>query len=361
MQHLLKKIGFLCAFSLPLTVVVGYYMGNWWNYSNIVYVFVLIPLLDELLGKDQHNLSPTEATAATQDNFFNTVLYVWVYIQVVFLLWSAYVVSTNTLSTAAYIGFCISVGLVTGGVGITVAHELGHKTAYFDRLHAKILLMTVCYMHFYVAHNRGHHVWVATPKDAATSRLGENFYSFWLRTVVGSWQEAWDLEKERLLKKNKGVWVWENEMLKAMVFPFLFAGSIFIVLSVWQGVMAYEWLLFFVFQSIIAFSLLELVNYIEHYGILRKELAPNKYEKVNPLHSWNANQLLSNLFLFQLQRHSDHHANALKPYQTLNDMPDSPQLPAGYPLMILTALCPPLWFKLMNPRLQQWKMSQQVG
>jgi alkane 1-monooxygenase len=360
MQQLLKKIGFLCAFSLPLTVVFGYYMGGGWNYSNIVYVFVLIPLLDELLGKDHHNLSINEAVAATQDTFFNAVLYVWVYVQLVFLAWCAYVVATHTLSVLNYIGFCVSVGLVTGGVGITVAHELGHKTAYADRLHAKILLMTVCYMHFYVAHNRGHHVWVATPKDAATSRLGENFYSFWLRTVIGSWQEAWHLEQERLRKKNITVWSWENEMVKAMVFPLLLATTIFVLLSLWQGVWVYEWLLFFVFQSIIAFSLLELVNYIEHYGILRKEIAPNKYEKVNPLHSWNANQLLSNLFLFQLQRHSDHHANALKPYQTLNDMPDSPQLPAGYPVMILVALFPPLWFRLMNPRLQQWRFSQQT-
>lgn len=146
-------------------------------------------------------------------------------------------------------------------------------------------------------------------------------------------------------------------MLQFAVAPVLFCAVLTLVLSLVAGELLWKVPVFFVVQSIIAFSLLEMVNYIEHYGILRREIAPNRYERVNPLHSWNANQLLTNFFLFQLQRHSDHHANANRRYQVLRHIDESPQLPYGYPTMIMIALVPPLWFKLMNQRLEHWKMG----
>jgi alkane 1-monooxygenase len=253
-------------------------------------------------------------------------------------VWGAYAVTTQKLTTPIeWIGFVIGFSLVTGGIGITVAHELGHKKSKLEQFYSKLLLMTVCYMHFYIEHNRGHHVQVATPDDPATARKDENFYAFWFRSVFLGYGHAWQLEKERFT-----------------LLPIAFCTVLTFGLSLLNGRLVWEVPVFFFTQSILAFSLLELVNYIEHYGIVRKVVA-GKYERVNPLHSWNSSHLISNFFLFQLQRHSDHHANAIKRYQVLNHYDNSPQLPFGYPTMILIALLPPLWFAKMNPLLNTWK------
>jgi alkane 1-monooxygenase len=249
----------------------------------------------------------------------------------------------------------MGVGLVTGGIGITVAHELGHKKSKLEQFYSKVLLMTVSYMHFYIEHNRGHHVQVATPDDPATARFNENFYSFWFRSVFHGYAHAWQLEKESLQRKGHSVWHWRNEMIWFTLAPVLFGGLVTLIISQLSGRIVWEVPILFITQSVIGFTLLELVNYIEHYGIVRKQDNSGKYERVNPLHSWNASHLISNFFLFQLQRHSDHHANAIKRYQVLNHYDESPQLPYGYPTMILMALVPPLWYARMNPLLNIWK------
>jgi alkane 1-monooxygenase len=262
------------------------------------------------------------------------------------------------ISWVGYVGFLLSMMSFTSN-GINVAHELGHKKSYLARFHAKLNLMTTCYMHFYIEHNRGHHVHVATPLDPATSKKNQTFYAFWLQTVIGSFKSAWKIEKERLAKKNIPFFnIIENEILKAIILPLLWITCMTIILSFWVGSFVYIVPLFFFSQSFLAFSSLEAVNYIEHYGMLRKEIAPNKYERVNPLHSWNSNHFISNLMLFQLQRHSDHHAYASRPYQVLRHFEESPQLPFGYPVMIIMALIPPLWFKVMNKRLENWQKMQ---
>jgi alkane 1-monooxygenase len=237
--------------------------------------------------------------------------------------------------------------------GINIAHELGHRKEKWCRFWAKVNLMTVCYMHFYIEHNRGHHVNVATPLDPATSRKNQWFYAFWFQTVLGAWASAWRLEARRMKAKNLPTYALQNEMWLCILLPLAFAGVMFW----WGGTVG---ILFFFLQSLMAFSSLEIVNYIEHYGIERKLLPNGKYERVNPLHSWNANHLISNLFLFQLQRHSDHHANASRPYQILRHFETSPQLPFGYPVMIILALIPPLWFAVMNKRLENWKLQNEL-
>jgi alkane 1-monooxygenase len=255
----------------------------------------------------------------------------------------------------AWIGFVLSVGLVTGGIGITVAHELGHKKAPLEKFYSKVVLMTVSYMHFYIEHNRGHHVQVATLDDPATARKNESFYAFWVRSVFRGYAHAWQLEKESLSRKGLPPFSFKNEMIWFALLPLLFCALLTLMLSLINERMVWEVPLFFFTQSFLAFTLLELVNYIEHYGILRKEISPAMYERVNPMHSWNASHLISNFFLFQLQRHSDHHANAVKRYQVLNHYDASPQLPFGYPTMIMIALLPPAWFALINPRLDVWQ------
>jgi len=351
----IKKIGFFTAFILPALVVVGFALGGYFNFLALVFAFVVLPVLDQLQGVDRTNLTDEEAVAVHDEYYYRFVTYVWTYVQLGFVVWGAYVVGAGLLtSVAEWVGFVLSFALVTGGIGITVAHELGHKKSAVERFYSKALLMTVCYMHFYIEHNRGHHVYVATPLDPATARKHENFYAFWIRSVVGGYLHAWRLERESLAKKGRSMWSVHNQMIHFFVLPFLLCGVLTALFSTtaWWAVPV-----FFFAQSIFAFTLLELVNYVEHYGIMRHEISPGRYERVNPLHSWNASHLLSNFFLFQLQRHSDHHAHAAKRYHVLKHYDQSPQLPFGYPTMILLALIPPVWFAMMNPRLQHWEQT----
>lgn len=355
-MEILRRIGFLTAFILPGIVITGYYLGDAWNFLAVGFVFLFINAVDQLRGLDTTNVSDYDAKQVGIEFYYRFVTYLWVYIQLAFMAWCFWVVATGELTRGyEWVGFIIGVGLVTGGIGITVAHELGHKKPKLERFYSKVLLLMVCYMHFYIEHNRGHHVTVATPEDPATARKGESFYPFWLRSVFVGYAHAWQLENSRLKNQNKKVVSLDNSMIWFTLLPVLFCLLITFVFSFVLGKVVWAVPVFFFSQSLVAFTLLELVNYVEHYGIVRKQVSPGKYERVNPLHSWNTSYRISNFFLFQLQRHSDHHANASKRYQVLNHYDESPQLPFGYTTMILIALIPPLWFATMNPRLKKWE------
>lgn len=361
-MNFLKKLGFFTAFIIPSLVVAGYYLDGWWNYLAVGFSFVLMPLIDQQMGIDTSNVTESEAKIKGEEFFYRFVTYVWTYLQISFVLWGCYVIGTGNINTTPeWIGFVLSFALVTGGIGITVAHELGHKKSSLERLYSKILLMTVSYMHFYIEHNRGHHVLVATPEDPATARKNESFYAFWVRSVFGGYAHAWKLENESLRRKGLPAFHWKNTMIWFLILPFIFCAVVTAIFSFIAGNMLWQIPVFFFAQSFLAFTLLELVNYVEHYGIVRKELEPGRYERVNPIHSWNASHLLSNFFLFQLQRHSDHHANAIKRYQVLNHYDVSPQLPFGYPTMIIIAGLPPLWFAIMNKRLEEWSSKEMAS
>lgn len=354
----LKKIGFFSALILPVLLVLGYELGgaNLWLIHG--FVFVLVPVMDYLINTDTTNVPKAAISKVTQEYFYRFVTFAWVYIQLAVVIWGFYVVSTTDFLVWEWLAFTSGVVLVTGGIGITVAHELGHKSEKIEQFYAQILLMTVSYMHFFIEHNRGHHVRVATLEDPATSRLGESFYAFWWRSVTGGYFSAWELERTRLAKKSLPFWSLRNQMIWFQLLPFGFAALAFVGFSAVFNRLVWEVPVFFFAQSILAFSLLEAVNYLEHYGMERKRLESGAFEKVTPLHSWNASQRVSNFLLFQLQRHSDHHAFAYKRYQVLNHYDESPQLPAGYSAMILVAFVPPLWFAVMNPRLEKWKQLQ---
>jgi alkane 1-monooxygenase len=351
----LKKLGFYSAFILPVLFITGFLRGGLEIYAIHIFVFIVVPFLDYLIQKDTVNVPDHEISEINKEKFYRLVLYTWVFVQLAVLIWAFHYVAFNPLSIWEWIAMTTGTALITGGVGITVAHELGHKKGNLEQFYAKILLMTVCYMHFIIEHNRGHHVKVATPEDPASSRLNENFYSFWWRSVKDGYWSAWHLEKERLVKKDLKVLSIQNQMVLFFILPILFIVTVTLLFYFLESPF-YGWIpLFFFLQSFFAFSLLEIVNYIEHYGMERKLLSNGRYEKVNPLHSWNASQRISNFMLFQLQRHSDHHAYAHKPYQVLNHYDESPQLPAGYSAMLILALFPPIWFKIMNPILFEWK------
>ncbi|HMP98997.1 MAG TPA: alkane 1-monooxygenase [Cyclobacteriaceae bacterium] len=355
----LKKLGYLIPLVLPLILVFRFEQGGWHLYGTVIFAFIILPAIDYLIGLDTANVPKEEENSAAEEFYYRFVTYAWAFVQMGLVIWAAYVIGTGKINTTfEWIGFILSFGTITGGIGITVAHELGHKKSAWERFLAQVLLMTVSYMHFYIEHNRGHHVTVATPEDPATSRKDENFYSFWFRSVFMGYLHAWKIELESLRRKGKAAISIYNNMIWFALLPLVLCATLTLTSSWYHGYFVWQIIPFFFAQSVIAFTLLELVNYIEHYGIERREISPGKFERVNPLHSWNASHMISNFFLFQLQRHSDHHAYAHKRYQVLKHYDESPQLPFGYSTMILIALLPPLWFALMNKRLEHWKAMQ---
>ena len=359
MKSFLRKTGFFTAFIIPALVIAGFYIGGYGNFLAILFSFLILPAIDQFCGIDTSNVPDKEVKVVAEDFFYRFVTYAWTLVQLACFGWVVVAVTDGALTTSAeWFAFTLSFSLISGGIGITVAHELGHKKSALEKTYAKILLMTVTYMHFYIEHNRGHHVHVATPIDPATARRNEGFYAFWIRSVFGGYLHAWRLEKTRLAGDGKHWLHSSNEMIRFAVLPLVFCALLTLLGSILRDRFTYEIPLFFFAQSFFAFTLLELVNYVEHYGITRREVSPGRYERINPLHSWNASHMLSNFFLFQLQRHSDHHAYAYKRYQVLNHYDESPQLPYGYPTMILLALVPPLWFHLMNKRLDHWREVQ---
>ncbi len=249
------------------------------------------------------------------------------------------------LTPVEQLGLAATIGCI-GGIGINTAHELGHKREASERWLSKIALAQSFYGHFYIEHNRGHHVRVATPEDPASSRLGESFYAFWPRTVLGSLRSAWHLEARRCARRDQHPYRPGNDVLNAWLMSAVLWGA----LGLWLGPVV---LPFLVVQALIGLTLLEVVNYMEHYGMRRQEVGVGhrrRYERVDPSHSWNSNNVATNVLLYHLQRHSDHHANPTRRYQTLRDFEESPVLPTGYAGMILIALVPPLWRRVMDPR-----------
>jgi alkane 1-monooxygenase len=358
-MSIIKKIGFFSALILVFTLGLGYYLEGWWNFVTIGFVFIIIPFVDSMIGKDPENISDSNIKIISDETYYRMVTYLWVFVQLGVIVFGAYAVTFGKVNTPIeWIGFILATSLITGGIGITVAHELGHKKSKLEQFYSKTLLLTVCYMHFFIEHNKGHHVHVATPSDPASSRKGEHFYKFWIRSVFKGYASAWNIEIKNLRRKGKSLFSFQNQMIWFHILPILFCSLLTVLCSLLLGGFAWQVPAFFFMQSILAFTLLEQVNYIEHYGIVRNQTSDGRYERVTQLHSWNANQLVSNFFLFQLQRHSDHHLNAIRRYQVLKHYDESPQLPYGYPTMIILALLPPLWFRMMNPRLENWKSGQ---
>lgn len=308
----------------------------------IAFVYTILPALDYWIGTDQHNPPESAVKALESNRFYRYLTYLYIPIQYTVFVWGAWAVTQWDLSWFGYLGVALSVGGV-GGVGINTAHELGHKKATLERWLSKITLAQTCYGHFFVEHNRGHHKNVATPADPASSRMGESFYSFLPRTVIGSAKSAWQLEKDRLQRQGKSVWHWQNENLQAWAMSVVLWG-------VFLAIFGWVLLPFLLIQAIYGFSLLEAVNYVEHYGLARQKLSNGRYERCQPEHSWNSNHLITNLLLYHLQRHSDHHANPTRRYQALRHYSDAPQLPSGYAGMILLAYFPPLYYRVMDHR-----------
>jgi alkane 1-monooxygenase len=312
-----------------------------WFYGPVL-VFAIFPLLDLVIGMDARNPPDSVIKWLEQDRYYRWCTYLYLPIQYAGLVFACWLWSDGQLSTLDSVGLSLTVAMVSG-IAINTAHELGHKRASIERWLSRVALAQSGYGHFFIEHNRGHHVRVATPEDPASARLGESFYAFLPRTVIGSLRSAWELERVRLARLQRSPLTPANDILGAWAMSVVLFAALVAVF----GVVVLPYLLL---QAAIGFSLLEVVNYLEHYGLLRGKRDDGRYERTRPEHSWNSNSAASNVLLYHLQRHSDHHANPIRRYQALRHVDEAPQLPTGYAGMILLALLPPLWRRTMDHR-----------
>ncbi|MEU1548159.1 alkane 1-monooxygenase [Nocardia sp. NPDC005745] len=326
---------------LPSQLVLHTGSAVFWWIGPII-VLIVIPVLDWAVGVDGSNPKDEDYELLSNDRYYRWCTYLMLPVQLIGLVVASYMWAGDELSTVDKFGLATTLGFVSG-IGINAAHELGHRVEHMERWLAKIALAQSGYGHFFVEHNRGHHVRVATPEDPASARLGESLWEFLPRSVSGSFRSAIALERERLARKGKGWWSVHNHILQAWSMTLVLFGSLIAAF----GYQVLPWLLL---QAVIGFGLLETVNYVEHYGLLRARRPNGRYARCSPRDSWNSDHLVTNIFLFHLQRHSDHHANPGRRYQTLRTSEQAPQLPAGYAAMIVLAAIPPLWRWMMDDR-----------
>lgn len=318
--------GYQIALGLPLLISYG-----------------LMPLLDYLIGEDENNPPEAVVPQLDADRYYRWLTWATVPLHFVALVGCAWWVGTQGLSWWAVLLLAYVAG-TDSGLGINTGHELGHKHTLIEQWLARLVLAVPAYGHFTVEHGRGHHRFVSTPDDHASARMGETIYRFVLREIPGGIRRAWALEAERLAQLGHGPWSLRNTMLQS------YAVTALLQLGL---VAAFGWLMlpFLAVHNVVAWWQLTSANYVEHYGLLRERLPDGRFEPPQPHHSWNTNHLVTNLATFHLQRHSDHHANPSRRYQSLRHFEQLPQLPSGYFGMFPLSYVPPLWFRVMDPRL----------
>ena len=325
-----------------ITAFLAHGVGVW---LPLVYAWFIIPLLELFIKPDASNLSEAEEELAKRNRLYDFMLYLIVPLQYFALGLFLYNITSTTQPWFDTVGKTMVMGLLCGTFGINVGHELGHRTARGEQLLAKLLLLTSLYMLFFIEHNKGHHKRVATPEDPSSARYGEALYLFFFRSIVFSYRSAWKIAARDAEKKGHRAFSLHNEMLRFHLVQAAFVAAIFFLFG---GLTA----LLFLVAAVQGILLLETVNYIEHYGLQRRQIAEGKYERALPVHSWNSNHVIGRVMLFELSRHSDHHYLASRKYQVLRHHEDSPQMPTGYPGMMLLATVPPLWFSVMNRRVK---------
>ena len=340
---IMKDLKYLAAFSIPLMAIIGLSFKGYWVWATPVFAFVCIPILELIFPVDTNNLEEEDADSKLKRKIFDWLLYLNLPIVFGLVIYALFIVSTEPLATYELVGLIFSIGIVLGVNGIIVAHELGHRQTTNERFIGKALLLPSFYMHFYIEHNHGHHLHAATPEDPATARYNQSVYSFWLTSTIRQYFNAWRIQKKLLMNNKQSFFSPKNDMLWYAVFQL----SYLLVVGILFGATA---LMFVFFAGIVGFVLLETVNYIEHYGLLRLKTKSGRYERVKEMHSWNSNHVIGRIVLYELTRHSDHHYKSSKKYQILDCHDESPQMPYGYPTSMVLAMVPPLWFKIMNKR-----------
>jgi alkane 1-monooxygenase len=338
-------IALICA---PVAAL-GAVLGGWWIALAPGWAYIGVSLIDRLKGRDEAGLDP--ATPEERLIWHKRITWVWPPLQVALILGGLWAVfRSDHLSTGEGVALMAAIGVLTGSIGINYAHELIHQRNARERRAGRLLLASVLYGHFESEHLHVHHVHVATPKDPVTARYNEGFWRFFPRVLWGTLAGAWVVERDRLARRGRPVWHRSNPFWQYAGGSLAFA-AIAYAIGGWGGVGL------FVLQAVVAVYHLEIVNYVEHYGLTRLFLPEGRFEPVRPHHSWNAAQAGSNWFLINLQRHSDHHWKPDRRFPLLQSYPedDAPQLPFGYPMMCLMAAFPPLWRRVMNRRVRDWR------
>ncbi len=335
---------------IPL-IWIGAFQGGWWTVAVPIVAWYIFTIVDAAAGLNLNNLDPD--TPEETLFWYQLVTLVWPPIQFLTLFGIlAFTAQANHLVLWEKLALFFGVGVVTGTVGINFSHELMHQRNNLERWLGDILLSMVLYSHFRSEHLLVHHRYVATPRDPVTARYNEGFHRFFPRVLRQCGQSAFAAEKAMLARKdlpwtNRKNPFWRYWTLQAAML------ALALLLGGWMG------LLLFLVQAFTAIWQLELVNYVEHYGLTRAHLGEGKYEHVKPHHSWNAAHKATNWLLINLQRHSDHHYKPDRRFPLLQNYTneEAPQLPYGYPLMTMAAMIPPLWKRVMNPRVRSWRKT----
>lgn len=340
---MMRDFKYLLAYTIPLSAVIGLQWGSLWSYTTVIYAFGLIPLWEALIKPNSFQFDEDMIQSRLANRFFDGLLYFNVILVYTLLIYGLWMIIKTPMQIYETIGCVLSLGIVIGTNGINVAHELGHRSTQIERTMAKILLLPALYMHFYIEHNFGHHLHVGTPKDPATSKKNQTVFSFWISSISGQIKSAVILQKKLLKNRSAGFFSIYNDFFYYQLFQLIYL----IVIGYFFGIYG---VFIAICIAMVGVLLLETINYIEHYGLVR-ELNGKRYERVTPMHSWNSNHAIGRLVLYELTRHSDHHHRASKKYQILESIEESPQLPYGYTTSMLIALIPPVWFKMMNKRI----------
>ena len=338
---MIKDLKYLMSYSIALFAFIGISLGGFYNYLAVVFTFVFIPVLEIIVRKSDEKYTDEEKKNRNLDPFFDLLLYL--NIPIVFGIFF-FSLEKLAIASSVYdiIGIILSASIVMATNGINVGHELGHRKSLIARTCSKLLYLPCQYMHFYIEHNFGHHINVATPEDPATARYKQTVYSFWITSVIRTYVSAWEIQLKLLKVSKRSFFSIKNDMVFYTFFQLLFLVFIYYNFGLYLTLLS-------IVMSIVSFLFLETINYVEHYGLLRKKEPSGRYERVKPHHSWNSNHTIGRIVLYELTRHSDHHFKSSKKYQVLESLDECPHLPHGYPTSILISLIPPLWFSIMNP------------
>ena len=338
---MIKDLKYLMSYSIALFAFIGISLGGFYNYLAVFFTFVFIPVLEIIVRKSDEKYTDEEKKNRNLDPFFDLLLYL--NIPIVFGIFF-FSLEKLAIASSVYdiIGIILSASIVMATNGINVGHELGHRKSLIARTCSKLLYLPCQYMHFYIEHNFGHHINVATPEDPATARYKQTVYSFWITSVIRTYVSAWEIQLKLLKVSKRSFFSIKNDMVFYTFFQLLFLVFIYYNFGLYLTLLS-------IVMSIVSFLFLETINYVEHYGLLRKKEPSGRYERVKPHHSWNSNHTIGRIVLYELTRHSDHHFKSSKKYQILESLDECPHLPHGYPTSILLSLIPPLWFSIMNP------------
>lgn len=347
----MKDLKYLAAFTIPAVAFISLSLKGYYTFLTPIYAFIVLPILEILLPENNEVYDPETIGKKAKNPVFDWLLLLNIPIVYCILVYAVIIVYAIDLRAFELIGITLSTGIVLGVNGINVGHELGHRQGSWQRFLGKLLLLPSLYMHFYVEHNFGHHLHVATKEDPATAKYNQNVYAFWVTSIFGQYFSAWRIQLKLLKQQSLSFFSIKNDMFW---YIFIQLGYLFVVYFFFS----FHGLLFSVSAAIVGMLLLETVNYIEHYGLVRKKTNSGRYERVREIHSWNSNHVIGRIVLYELTRHSDHHYKSSKKYQVLECHEESPQMPFGYPTSMVLSLFPFIWFKIMNKRIPKQMISQ---